>query len=75
MAACCDPLFEYCERGVWIIGMVWYGMNYGGVLVYCGRGLIIMITVQYCVLYFSWIYISRNPWISRFNPCMYVIGL
>lgn len=22
MAAFCDPLFELCERGVWIIGMV-----------------------------------------------------
>lgn len=24
MAAFCDPLFEMCERGVWIIGMVLY---------------------------------------------------
>ena len=22
MAACCDPFFEYCERSVWIVGMV-----------------------------------------------------
>lgn len=22
MAAFCDPLFDFCERGVWIIGMV-----------------------------------------------------
>lgn len=22
MAACCDPFFDYCERSVWLIGMV-----------------------------------------------------
>ena len=22
MAACCDPFFDYCERSVWIVGMV-----------------------------------------------------
>ena len=22
MAACCDPFFDYCERAVWIVGVV-----------------------------------------------------
>jgi ribosomal protein L40E len=57
MAACCDPFFDYCERAVWIVGVVCF------ILVIIGISLVVFTFYVYMM---PFVYHTENGLVFTF---------